>query len=78
MAWPMGVVAPYASTMSHGLGEEAGKEMAAMREPKARPSKDWWKAMAMRKITKAVPVETEIAIPMKTEWKRIPASKRRH
>lgn len=40
MAWPMGVVVPYARHMSHGLMERASKRlMEAMREPRARPSK---------------------------------------
>lgn len=40
MAWPMGVVVPYARHMSHGLREWALKRvMEAMREPRARPSK---------------------------------------
>jgi len=69
---------PYASTMSHGLGEEDGKDMAAIREPRASPSKDWWNDMAIRKTTKEVPVATDMAMPMNTEWKRIPASRRRH
>lgn len=40
MAWPMGVVVPYARHMSHGLREWALKRvMEAMREPRASPSK---------------------------------------
>ena len=34
--------------------------------------------MATRKTTKGGPVATDTAIPMKIEWKRIPASRRRH
>ena len=40
MAWPIGVVVPYARHISHGLGESLAKAvMPAMREPNARPSK---------------------------------------
>jgi hypothetical protein len=60
------------------LGEPTGKRTALILEPSAKPSKVWWKEMATRNTIKAVPVATERAIPMKMEWKRIPASKRRH
>lgn len=70
---------PYARAMSHGLSDEGGNcGMAAMREPRARPSKVWWKEMARRRTRKDVPVATDRAMPMKTEWKRMPASRRRH
>lgn len=49
-----------------------------MREPRARPSKVWWKDMARRRTRKVRPVATERAMPMKMEWKRMPASRRRH
>lgn len=49
-----------------------------MREPRARPSKVWWKDMAKRRTRKVRPVATDRAIPMKMEWKRMPASRRRH
>lgn len=44
IACPNGVVVPYASAISHGFGLEGGNiewGMAAMREPRARPSKVW-------------------------------------
>ena len=49
-----------------------------MREPRARPSKVWWKEMATRRTMKEVPTARERARPMKMEWKRMPASRRRH
>lgn len=52
--------------------------MAAMREPKARPSKVWWKEIAISRTRKGGPVATERAMPMKMEWKRMPASRSRH
>ena len=79
MACPMGVVIPYSTLMNHGFRLVVEKDgMAAIREPKARPSNVWWKEIAMSRTTKAGPVETERAMPMKTLWKRMPASRSRH
>ena len=40
MAWPKGVVVPYARAIIQGLKDVGGSEgMAAMRDPRARPSK---------------------------------------
>jgi hypothetical protein len=70
---------PYIKLMIQGLSEVVENEdTPAMREPRARPSKVWWNAIAMRRTMKAGPVETERARPMKTLWKRMPASRRRH
>lgn len=38
IAWPSGVVHPYANAISHGCSEPSGHEMAAMRAPRAMPS----------------------------------------
>ena len=52
--------------MSQGLSEVVEKEgIAAIREPKARPSNVWWKQMAIRRTMKAGPEATETAMPMK-------------
>jgi len=64
--------------MNQGFGDPTGKRIALMRAPRAKPSNVWWKEIAVRRTMKAVPVATERAMPMKTEWKRMPASKRRH
>ena len=65
--------------MSHGFGDEAANcGMAAIREPRARPSNVWWKEMARRRTRKEVEVATLRAMPMKMLWNRMPASRRRH
>lgn len=81
MAWPIGVVVPYAQAMSHGLKEEGGKRLGikdAIRDPSAKPSNVWWKEIATRRTMNDVPVATLRAMPMKMLWKRMPASRRRH
>lgn len=65
--------------MNHGFRLVVEKEgMAAIRLPRASPSKVWWKDIAISNTTKAGPVLTLRAIPMKMLWKRMPASRSRH
>lgn len=68
IAWPMGVVVPYARHISHGFvedGENRSGINEAMRDPRANPSNVWWKEIATRRTTKDVPVATLTAIPIK-------------
>jgi hypothetical protein len=46
----------------------------AILEPKANPSKIWWKTMTMNSVMNPESAATTSVKPMRIEWKMIPAS----